>query len=82
MSATKEEWIQGATAGGGSAYTSGIQSKAAKIARKLGPALETTYAVADRVASMPTDTVQQRIAKSTAYQQQRYEANRNKVGGR
>lgn len=82
MSATKEEWIAGATAGGGSAYTSGIQAKTAKIARKLGPALDATYNVADRVASMPTDTVQQRIAKSVAYQQQRYEASRGgKTGG-
>ena len=83
MSATKEEWVAGATAGGGSAYTSGIQAKTAKIARKLGPALDATYNVADRVASMPTDTVQQRIAKSVAYQQQRYEASRTKgMGGR
>ena len=52
MSATKEEWIAGATAGGGSAYTSGIQAKTAKIARKLGPALDATYNVADRVASV------------------------------
>ena len=76
MSATKEEWIAGATAGGGSAYTAGIQAKQAKIERKLGPALETTYRVADAVANMPTDSVAQRIAKSTAYQQQRYDAAR------
>ena len=76
--ATREEWVAGATAGGGSAYTAGISAKAGKIARKLGPALETTYAVADRIANMPTDTVQQRIAKSTAYQQARYEAARGK----
>ena len=76
--ATREEWVAGATSGGGSAYTAGIQAKQGKIARKLGPALETTYSVADRVASMPTDTVQQRIAKSTAYQQMRYEASRGK----
>jgi len=82
MSATKEEWVAGATAGGGSAYTSGIQAKQGKIARKLGPALDATYNVADRVANMPTDTVQQRIAKSVAYQQQRYEASRGgKTGG-
>jgi len=81
-SSSIEEWRAGAVAGGGSAYTAGIQSKAAKIARKLGPALDQTYAVADSVASMPTDTVQQRIAKSTAYQQKRYDANRGSAGAR
>jgi hypothetical protein len=80
--ATREEWVAGATAGGGSAYVAGIQAKQGKIARKLGPALETTYAVADRIASMPTDTIQQRIAKSTAYQQARYEASRSGRSGR
>ena len=78
MSATKEEWIAGATAGGGSAYTAGISAKAGKITRKLGPVLDQTYRVADAVANMPTDTVQQRIAKSQAYQLQRYEAARRK----
>ena len=75
-SSTIEEWRAGAVAGGGSAYTAGIQSKAAKIARKLGPALDQTYSVADQVSAMPTDTVQQRIAKSVAYQQKRYDASR------
>ena len=75
-SSSIEEWRAGAIAGGGSAYTAGIQAKAGKIARKLGPALAQTYDVADSVANMPTDTVQQRIAKSTAYQTKRYEANR------
>ena len=75
-SSSIEEWRAGAVAGGGSAYTAGIQSKAAKIARKLGPALDQTYSVADSVGSMPTDTVQQRIAKSVAYQQKRYDASR------
>jgi hypothetical protein len=75
-SSSIEEWRAGAVAGGGSAYTAGIQAKAGKIARKLGPALAQTYDVADSVANMPTDTVQQRIAKSTAYQTKRYEANR------
>lgn len=78
MSATKEEWIAGATAGGGSAYTAGISAKQSKITRKLGPVLDATYRVADAVANMPTDTVQQRIAKSQAYQLQRYEAARRK----
>lgn len=76
--ATKEEWVAGATAGGGSAYTAGISAKAGKIARKLGPVLDQTYRVADAVANMPTDTIQQRIAKSQAYQLQRYEASRRK----
>ena len=75
-SSSIEEWRAGAVAGGGSAYTAGIQSKAAKIARKLGPALDQTYSVADSVGSMPTDTVQHRIAKSVAYQQKRYDASR------
>ena len=75
-SSSIEEWRAGAIAGGGSAYTAGIQAKAGKIARKLGPALAQTYDVADSVSNMPTDTVQQRIAKSTAYQTKRYEANR------
>ncbi len=75
-SSSIEEWRAGAIAGGGSAYTAGIQAKAGKIARKLGPALAQTYDVADAVSNMPTDTVQQRIAKSTAYQTKRYEANR------
>ena len=75
-SSSIEEWRAGAVAGGGSAYTAGIQAKAGKIARKLGPALAQTYDVADSVSNMPTDTVQQRIAKSTAYQTKRYEANR------
>ena len=75
-SSSIEEWRAGAIAGGGSAYTAGIQAKAGKIARKLGPALAQTYDVVDAVSSMPTDTVQQRIAKSTAYQTKRYEANR------
>jgi len=83
-SSSIEEWRAGAVAGGGSAYTAGIQSKAAKIARKLGPALDQTYAVADSVANMPTDSVSQRIAKSTAYQQKRYDAARGGAarGGR
>lgn len=75
---SKEEWIAGATAGGGSAYTAGIQAKRSKIERKLGPALEQTYNVADSVASMPTDNLAQRIAKSVAYQQKRYDAGRVK----
>jgi len=79
---TIEEWRAGAVAGGGSAYVAGIQAKQAKIARKLGPALDATYNVADQVASMPTDTVQQRIAKSTAYQQKRYDASRGGASGR
>ena len=78
QSSSKEEWMANATSGGGSLYTAGIQAKKAKIQRKLGPALETTYNVADSVASMPTDTVQQRIAKSQAYQLKRYEASRGK----
>jgi hypothetical protein len=77
-SATKEEWVAGAVAGGGSAYTAGISAKAGKISRKLGPVLDQTYRIADAVANMPTDTVQQRIAKSQAYQLQRYEAARRK----
>lgn len=79
---TIEEWRSAAVAGGGSAYTAGIQAKQAKIARKLGPALTQTYDVADRVASMPTDTIQQRIQKSVQYQQERYNASRGKSGGR
>jgi hypothetical protein len=75
-SSSIEEWRAGAVAGGGSAYTAGIQSKAAKIARKLGPALDQTYAVADSVQAMPTDTIAQRIEKSRAYQQKRYDASR------
>lgn len=75
---SKEEWMAGATAGGGSAYTAGIQAKRAKIERKLGPALEQTYNVAESVANMPTDNLAQRIAKSVAYQQKRYDANRGK----
>jgi hypothetical protein len=70
--------MAGATAGGGSAYTAGIQAKRAKIERKLGPALEQTYNVAESVANMPTDNLAQRIAKSVAYQQKRYDANRGK----
>ena len=81
-SSSLEEWRAGAVAGGGSAYTAGIQSKAAKIARKLGPALDQTYAVADSVAAMPTDTIAQRIEKSRAYQQKRYDANRGTSGAR
>ena len=81
-SSSIEEWRAGAIAGGGSAYTAGIQSKAAKIARKLGPALELTYSVSDSVANMPTDTVQQRIQKSVAYQQKRYDASRGGASGR
>ena len=81
-SSSIEEWRAGAVAGGGSAYTAGIQSKAAKIARKLGPALDQTYAVADSVAAMPTDTIAQRIEKSRAYQQKRYDANRGTSGAR
>ena len=81
-SSSIEEWRAGAIAGGGSAYTAGIQSKAAKIARKLGPALELTYGIADSVANMPTDTVQQRIQKSVAYQQKRYDASRGGSTGR
>ena len=81
-SSSIEEWRAGAVAGGGSAYTAGIQSKAAKIARKLGPALDQTYAVADSVAAMPTDTIAQRIEKSRAYQQKRYDANRGSAGAR
>ncbi len=38
--------------------------------------------VADQVANMPTDTVAQRIAKSTAYQQKRYDASRGGASGR
>jgi hypothetical protein len=76
--ATKEEWVAGATAGGGSAYAAGVSAKAGKIARKLGPVLEATYRISDAVANMPTDTIQQRIAKSQAYQLQRYEAARRK----
>ena len=75
-----EEWRAGAVSGGGSAYVAGIQAKAAKIARKLGPALDLTYSVSDAVASMPTDTIGQRIAKSTAYQMKRYEASRGAAG--
>ena len=75
-SSSIEEWRAGAIAGGGSAYTAGIQAKAGKIARKLGPALAQTYDVADQVASMPTDSVAQRIARSVAYQQKRNDANR------
>ena len=70
--------LLGAIAGGGSAYTAGIQAKRGKIERKLGPALEATYNVADSVANMPTDTIAQRIAKSTSYQQKRYDASRGK----
>jgi len=81
-SSSIEEWRAGAVAGGGSAYTAGIQSKAAKIARKLGPALDQTYSVADSVAAMPTDTIAQRIEKSRAYQQKRYDANRGSAGAR
>jgi len=83
-SSSIEEWRAGAVAGGGSAYTAGIQSKAAKIARKLGPALDQTYSVADSVAAMPTDTIAQRIEKSRAYQQKRYDASRGSSarGGR
>ena len=77
---TREEWVAGATAGGGAALVAGVQAKQAKIARKLGPALEQTYAVSDRINAMPTDTLAQRIAKSTAYQQARAEAARG--GGR
>jgi hypothetical protein len=40
--------------------------------------LEATYRISDAVANMPTDTIQQRIAKSQAYQLQRYEAARRK----
>lgn len=79
---SREEWVAGATAGGASAWVAGLTAKSAKVARKLGPALEATYTVADRVASMPTDTIQQRIAKSTAYQQARYEAARTGRTGR
>lgn len=78
QASSKEEWMNGAIAGGGSAYTAGIQAKKAKIERKLGPALEATYNVADSVANMPTDTIAQRIAKSTSYQQKRYDASRGK----
>lgn len=78
QSSSKEEWMQNAISGGGSLYTAGIQAKQAKIQRKLGPALEQTYNVADSVANMPTDTIQQRIAKSQAYQLKRYEASRGK----
>ena len=81
-SSSIEEWRAGAVAGGGSAYTAGIQSKAAKIARKLGPALDQTYAVADSVSAMPTDTIAQRIEKSRAYQQKRYDASRGSAGAR
>lgn len=81
-SSSIEEWRAGAVAGGGSAYTAGIQSKAAKIARKLGPALDQTYAVADSVQAMPTDTIAQRIEKSRVYQQKRYDASRGTSGAR
>lgn len=81
-SSSIEEWRAGAIAGGGSAYTAGIQSKAAKIARKLGPALDATYNTADAVAAMPTDTIAQRIEKSRAYQQKRYDASRGGASGR
>ena len=79
-SSSIEEWRAGAVSGGGSAYVAGIQAKAGKIARKLGPALDLTYSVSDAVASMPTDTIGQRIAKSTAYQMKRYEASRGAAG--
>lgn len=79
---SKAEIIAGATADGGSAYVNGVVNKRPKIVRRYGEALSQTYDVTEAVEPMATDTIQQRIAKSGAYQLRRHEAAMGGSGGR
>lgn len=80
--ATQQDWKDGATAAGGSAWSSGISNKAGKASRRADDFLPVTYAIADEVNRMPDDTPQQRDAKALAYIQKRRQASERAGTGR
>ncbi len=68
-----QDWKTAASEKGGQRLASGVQAAAPGLAQKAARFLADTEQVMDRVNAMPDVTLEDRIAKSAAYQRQRHD---------
>ena len=73
---TLQDWKNATIQKGSANLSTGIENAASKVERKAAKLLADIEATEQQIAAMPTDTLQQRIARATTFMQGMHERSR------